>query len=216
MSQDTKYIPALQFNFLTPFYDPLLRWGMREETFKNRLLDRAHIAPNSRVLDLGCGTGTLTILIKRRQSAADVIGIDGDLQVLEIARAKAWQQGVNIRLDQGMAYQLPYQNNSFDRVLSSLVLHHLTTHDRTRALNQAHRVLKPGGEIWIVDFGKPHNPIAWVISLVMRKLERTKDLIEGLLPEQMQRAGFQDVAVTSRFTTIFGTIMLYSGRKGEP
>lgn len=215
MSQNSNYIPALRFRVLTPLYDPLLRWGMREETFKNRLIEYADITPNARVLDLGCGTGTLTILVKQRQPAAEVVGFDGDPQVLEIARAKAGQQGVNISFDQGMAYQLPYPNNSFDRVLSSLVLHHLTTQDRVRALSEVKRVLKPGGEFWMVDFGKPHNAFAYIISLVMRNLERTKDLIDGLLPEQIQRAGFQDVKAVTRFMTLFGTIVLYSGQKGE-
>lgn len=215
MSQDTNYIPALRFRFLTPLYDPLLRWGMREETFKNRLIKEARIAPDSRVLDLGCGTGTLTILIKQRQPTAEVVGFDGDPQVLEIARAKAQQQGVNIKLDQGMAYQLPYPNDSFDRVLSSLVLHHLTTLDRERALSEVKRVLKPGGEFWMIDFGKPHNALAFVISLVMRNLERTSDLIEGLLPEQLSRAGFEQVEQSERFMTLFGTIALYRARKAD-
>jgi len=215
MSQNTNYIPALRFRFLTPLYDPLLRWGMREETFKNRLIKEARIAPNSRVLDLGCGTGTLTILIKQSQPTADVIGFDGDARVLDIAREKAHAQGVNITLDQGMAYQLPYLNESFERVLSSLVLHHLTTSDRERALREVYRVLKAGGEFWIVDFGKPHNALAFLISRVMRNLERTEDLIDGLLPEQLQRAGFQEVKVVQRFMTLFGTIALYAGRKGN-
>ncbi len=215
MTQDAKYIPALRFKFLTPLYDPLLRWGMREETFKNRLIKEARIAPDARVLDLGCGTGTLTILIKQRQRTADVVGFDGDPAVLEIARAKAQQQGVNIKLEQGMAYQLPYPNTSFDRVLSSLILHHLTTQDRARTLSEVKRVLKPGGEFWVIDFGKPHNLLAWVISLGMRNLERTSDLIAGLLPEQLHRAGFEQVEQSERFMTLFGTIVLYRARKAE-
>jgi len=215
MSQDTKYIPALRFKFLTPLYDPLLRWGMREETFKPRLIQDARIAPNARVLDLGCGTGTLTILVKQSQPTAEVIGFDGDTQVLDIAREKARAQDVLITFEQGMAYQLPYLNESFDRVLSSLVLHHLTTPDRERALRQVYRVLKSNGEFWIIDFGKPHNALAFLVSRVMRNLERTEDLIDGLLPEQLQRAGFQEVQVVRRFMTLFGTITLYTGRKGN-
>lgn len=215
MSQDANYIPALGFKVLTPFYDPLLRWGMREETFKNRLIEEARITPGDRVLDLGCGTGTLTILVKQRQPAAEVVGFDGDPQVLEIARAKAAQQNVNITLDQGMAYQLPYPNESFDRVISCLVLHHLTTTDRQRALREVFRVLKCGGEFWIVDFGEPHNPLAFVISLVMRNLERTQDLIHGMLPDQLRGVGFQAVAAVERFMTLFGTIGLYRARKVE-
>lgn len=215
MSQDAKYIPALCFKFLTPLYDPVLRRGMREQTFKNRLIHEAGLAPNTRVLDLGCGTGTLTILIKQSQPTADVVGFDGDAQVLDIARAKARQHGVNITLEQGMAYQLPYPNHSFDRVFSSLVLHHLTTQDRARALREVKRVLKPGGEFWVIDFGKPHNPLAFLVSRVMRNLERTKDLIDGLLPDQLQRAGFPRVEVVARFMTLFGTIVLYRARGAD-
>lgn len=215
MSQNTKYIPALRFRFLTPLYDPVLRWGMREETFKNRLIEHARIAPNFRVLDLGCGTGTLTILVKQRYPDAEMVGIDGDAQVLEIAHAKAHQQGVNLTLDQGMAYQLPYPDNSFDRVLSSLVLHHLTTQERQRALNEAYRVLKPHGEFWIIDFGRPQNGVTFVISLLMRNFERTRDLIRGLLPEQLRRAAFKNVQLSERFMTIFGTVALYGAQKTD-
>lgn len=187
MSRETKYIPALRFKLLTPLYDPLLRWGMREETFKNCLLEHAHIAPGFCVLDLGCGTGTLTTLVKQKQPAADVIGFDGDPQALAIARAKAAQHKVAITFDQGMAYQLPYPDESFDCVLSSLVLHHLTTEDRQRTLGEVYRVLKRTDEFWVIDFGKLQNALAFAISLVMRRLERTKDLINGLLPEQLRR-----------------------------
>lgn len=82
-----------------------------------------------------------------------------------------------------------------------------------RASGEVYRVLKRGGEFWIVDFGKPHNALASVISLVMRNAERTKDLIHGLLPEQLKRANFQDIAEVEKFMTIFGTIVLYRARK---
>lgn len=213
MARDTNYIPALHFRQLTTLYDPLLRWGMREQTFKNRLIKEARIAPNARVLDLGCGTGTLTILLKQKQPTADVIGLDGDSQVLDIARGKAVQQKVNLVFEEGMAYQLPYPTDFFDDVVSSLVLHHLATQDRQRALAEAFRVLKRGGELWIIDFGKPQNPIAFLISLVMRKFERTRDLIEGKLPEQIQRANFADITQVASFSTIFGTIVLYQACK---
>lgn len=215
MTQNAEYIPALRFKFLTPLFDPLLRWGMREETFKRRLVQAANIAPASSVLDLGCGTGTLTILAKQTQPAADVIGLDGDPEVLTIAHAKAAARGVNITLDQGMAYALPYLDELFDRVLSSLVLHHLTTSDRERALGEVYRVLKRGGEFWIIDFGKPQNFVAFASSRVMRNSERTQDLIEGLLPGQLQRAGFGNVAEVAQFLTIFGTIVLYRARKPQ-
>jgi SAM-dependent methyltransferase len=78
MSEHNRYIPALSFRWLTPLYDPLLRWGMREKTFKRRLITQANIQPGQRVLDLGCGTGTLTILVKLLYPDANVVGLEGE------------------------------------------------------------------------------------------------------------------------------------------
>lgn len=213
MKNSKPFIPALRFHFLTPLYDPLLRWGMRELTFKRRLIAEARIASGFRVLDLGCGTGTLTVLLKQMHPDAKVVGIDGDPSVLAIARAKAARQNTFITFDEGMAFQLPYADDSFDRVVSSLVIHHLTTDDKKRSFHELYRILKSGGELLIADFGKPHNPFARLISLLIRRLERTEDNILGRLPEMIQAAGFQSVQTIEQFMSIFGTLALYRGRK---
>ena len=213
MNNDKPYIPALRFRFLTPLYDPLLRWGMRELTFKRRLIEQARIASRFRVLDLGCGTGTLTVLLKQTHSDAEIIGMDGDPTVLAIARAKAAQQNVTITFDEGMAFQLLYPDDSFDRIVSSLMFHHLTMEDKQRALHEAYRTLKSGGELLIIDFAKPGNFLAQAISLIMRRMEKTGDLIQGVLMAMIQRAGFQDTQISDQFMTIFGTLALYRGKK---
>lgn len=211
-----KYIPALGFDFLTPFYDPFQKWVLGEHKLKSRLLQEAKIEPGYRVLDLGCGTATLAILIKQNHPQAEVVGLDVDPKILEIARKKVAKAGVDIRLDQGLAYALPYPENFFDRVLSSLVFHHLTTEDKERTFQEVFRVLKPGGELLIFDFGKPQNFLARVISLYMRRLEEAADNIQGLLLGMMISVGFQDVAEPARFMILFGTISLYRGRKPWP
>ncbi len=213
MSQSDKYVPALGHERLTPLYDPLLKWVMREETFKRALIKQANIGQGQRVLDLGCGTATLTILVKQAHPEAEVVGLDGDERVLEIGRAKAAKAGVDITLDHGLAFQLPYPDASFDRALSSLVFHHLIREDKQRALSEVFRVLRPGGELHIVDFGKPHNALAHFISRFARRLERTADNIEGLLPEMMRNAGFAQVEEPARFMTVVGTLSFYKARK---
>jgi ubiquinone/menaquinone biosynthesis C-methylase UbiE len=209
------YIPALRFGWLTPLYDPLVRWTMREAAFKPRLVEQAHIQPGHRVLDLGCGTATLTILAKRAQPDAEIVGLDGDQRILDIARAKVAKAGLAIALDRGMAYDLPYPDNSFDRVLCSLVIHHLTRENKLRALREVLRVLKPGGELHVADFGKPHNALMSASSLLIRHFEQVADHISGLLPSFFREAGFVQVEETIRFMTICGTLSLYRGWKPD-
>jgi ubiquinone/menaquinone biosynthesis C-methylase UbiE len=213
MANGTKYIPALRFAWLTPVYDPVLRRMLPEVALKQLLIAQAQIAAGQRVLDLGAGTGTLTVMIKQACWEADVVGMDGDPKVLAIARVKATAAGVVIRFNQGLATALPYEDDSFDRVLSSLVLHHLTTEEKQHALGEAWRVLRPGGELHVLDFGPPQNVLAWLVSLVFRRLERTSDNIAGRLPGMFRQAGFTAVEQTAQQMTILGTLALYRGRK---
>lgn len=213
MGKHKDYIPALGLDWLTPLYDPLLRWGMQEETFKRHLINQAQIKPDHHVLDLGCGTGTLTIRIKQMHPEANVVGLDGDPNVLAIARAKAAKAGVGMALHQSMAFQLPYSGHAFDRVLSSLVLHHLTTDNKQRTIREVHRILRPGGELHVVDFGKPYSPFTYALSLVMQWFEEAADNVKGRLPEMFRDAGFDHVEEPARYTTMVGGLSLYRAQK---
>ncbi len=102
MAKDQQYVPALGVDWLTPLYDPLLRWVMHEEQFKRHLIRQARLNPGQHVLDLGCGTATLTIMAKQAHPEAVVVGLNGDPKVLELGQAKARQAGVEITLDDGL------------------------------------------------------------------------------------------------------------------
>jgi ubiquinone/menaquinone biosynthesis C-methylase UbiE len=213
MSRNATYIPALGHDWLTPFYDALMRLFMQEEAFKRQLIGQAGISPGQRVLDLGCGTATLTILIKQAYPGAEVTGLDGDPRVLAIGRAKAAKAGVDLRLDEGMAFALPYPDGSFERALSSLVIHHLGSADKRLTMKEVLRVLTPGGEFHIADFGPPRTAWARLTGQLMAHFEAVGDNYTGLLPAMLREAGFEKVEETGFFNTIFGTLTLLRARK---
>jgi ubiquinone/menaquinone biosynthesis C-methylase UbiE len=212
MNFPKRYIPALSFKWLTPLYDPLLKWVMREETFKHRLVQQATIQPGMKVLDLGCGTGTLTLMLKRAHPNATVTGMDGDPEVLAIAREKS--RGVNIQWDEGLASSLPYPDSVFDKVVTSLVIHHLTTDDKRRAFQEIYRVLKTNGQLYVLDFGVPHSALARFIASYMRHLEEAADNFAGLIPQFITEAGFGSVMEAEYFLTVFGSVSIIKALKG--
>lgn len=208
-----RYLSALQYSWLTPFYDFAQRWIFRESIFKAHLVEQARIEPGHRVLDLGCGTATLTLLIKQNHPEAEVTGLDGDPEALGIAESKASKAGLSITFDRGMAFQLPYPDGFFDRVISSLVFHHLTKENKYRAMREVLRVLRPGGEFHLTDLGRPHNPIMYIVSLVFSRLEEAEDNVRGLLPQMLADADFEQVEEIARFSTPYGAVSSLRARK---
>lgn len=218
MSQadDQKYVPALGYRWLTPAYDAVVASTTRERTFKSALIEQAGFAPGQRALDLACGTGTLAVWIKQRHPELDLTGIDGDREILSMAARKAEQAGVAIRFDHGLSYALPYPDAQFDRVVSSLFFHHLNWSDKMRTAAELFRVLRPGGELHVADWGRASGPLMRAAFFAIRVLdgfENTRDNVSGRLVELFSGAGFAAVREQRRYATVFGTMALYSAEK---
>ncbi len=210
------YVPALGWDILTPLYDPLVRLTTRELTFKGRLLDEAGIGDTARILDVGCGTGTLLLLMRHKLKSLLAIGLDGDMNVLAIARSKADRRKEKIALIQAFCFDMPFAECAFDRVFSSLMLHHLTRSEKIRTLEEIFRVLRPGGELHVADWGQPHNLLMRILAFTVclgDSFARTADNIQGRLPALFLNTGFEKVSETARFATLFGTLSLYKARK---
>jgi class 3 adenylate cyclase/SAM-dependent methyltransferase len=206
----SRFVPALG-RLGMRFYDPLVRSTAREVRFKERLLDLAAIAVGERVLDLGCGTGTLAIRAGQRQPAARVVGIDADPRMIERARRKADAAGVELELQPGSAADLPYADRSFDVVLSSLLFHHLGRDAKRAAAEELARVLVPGGRVVIADWGAPSDPLMRVLFLTIQLIdgfETTRDNVEGRLPAMLRAAGLVDVRERDTYRTVYGSLLL--------
>jgi ubiquinone/menaquinone biosynthesis C-methylase UbiE len=205
------YIPALRFRRLTPAYDALVAWTMRDDKLKRLLAEQADVGTGS-VLDLGCGTGTLALILKRRYPDAEVVGLDADPDVLDIARRKLAAAGLPVRLHQGLAWDADLPNGTFDVVVSSLVFHHLTTGDKHRALVRARQLLRPGGRLHVADWGRPTGMVMRAAFLGVQLLdgfETTRDSVRDRLPTLMRDAGFVAVEEIRREATVFGTLAYY-------
>jgi len=111
------YLPAAGHDWSLPFYDPMVKL-MGGESAQKSLVEQAALLPGQRVLDVGCGTGTMDVMIKRLHPDVEVIGLDPDPKALARATRKAVRSGLSIRFDRGFVDQLPYAEGSFDRVLS--------------------------------------------------------------------------------------------------
>ena len=207
-----EYIPALGIRALTPFYDFIQRWVVRDTRFKSRLIEQAQIQAGHRVLDLGCGTGTLALMVKRSQPDAEVVGLDADPQMLKVAFTKAARETIPVTFDQGMAFSLPYPDASFDRVLSSLMIHHLKTPEKQKTAREIYRILKPGGQLHVIDFGKPRTFYGKLVGRFLHGFEEANDNIDGRLPEIFEEAGLR-VWEAGDFMTFFGSLTFLYGEK---
>lgn len=194
--QEKKYLPAAGKNWLLPLYDPLTKL-LGLNAFRKKLIDQMGIRSHHRILDVGCGTGTLILSIKKCFPDLDITGVDPDPGVLIKAKNKIRPAHGNIRLDRAFSDELPYLSGSFDRVFSSFVLHHVEYDKKEKTLCEIHRVLKSDGSFHMLDFEH------W------RQSEEEKKNPSAHLLRLMQKAGFTHSRLLDKKKTLLGPVAYY-------
>jgi ubiquinone/menaquinone biosynthesis C-methylase UbiE len=201
------YIPAAGRDALLPGYDLLTRLLGMNKAY-DKLVAQADLAPGLRILEIGCGTGNVTTRVKRAEPGADVVGTDPD--PLALARAQRKAGGMSgIRFERAYAQELPFADGEFDRVLSSMMLHHLDYDVKAGAAAEIHRVLRPGGVLHIVDIG---GPVTASDGLMARRMLRSPHIAGNLgdaIPRLLRSVGFECTEVGTRRSRFIGRLIFY-------
>ena len=163
----------------------------RDKAIREKLIELAAPAPGEKVLDVGCGTGTLALTLKRSVGTGEVHGIDASPEMIEVAKEKAPKAGSAIDFRVALIEAIPFPDATFDLVTSSLMLHHLPDDLKRTGLDEIWRVLKPGGRFMAVDFAAhSHSPLGHLLSIFGHS--RGERMIDKLMP-MLKDAGFSDV-----------------------
>ena len=196
-----EYVSAAGHDCLLPLYDLITRLIGADQA-REALLEQADLKAGQRVLDIGCGTGTLAILLQQRHPQLEVVGLDPDAKALAHGRRKAKRAAVWPRFDQGFANALGYASASFDHVFSSFMFHHLDDEGKRETMCEVHRVLRPGGDFHLLDFiaseSAPHSLLRGLFH------HHVSNNTERCLLEFAANAGFVEIRAVARKSALFG------------
>ena len=209
MGNELSHKPPLSYDRLTGFYDLTLKYGLREAVWKHALVRQIQPSSGDRILDLGCGTGTLTLMLHRANPASEIVGIDADTKALSIAQSKATSHSV--RFLQSLSNHLPCANSSFDKVVCSLFFHHLNDPEKRDTLEEVSRVLAPAGTFHVAEWDIPQDVLmraAFVGVQLLDGIPNTSTHITGHFVKMLSGAGFL-VSRTARYRTVFGSLGLF-------
>jgi ubiquinone/menaquinone biosynthesis C-methylase UbiE len=211
------YLPGLGKHVPVPFYDVAHHvFGLR--SIHREMITLAGLRDGHRVLDVGCGTGNLLRSTGKRYRTVDLVGLDPDPRVLARAGRKLRRAGRSVRLDRGFAQELPYPDDSFDRVFSSLMLHHLDSASKDTLLAEVHRVLRPDGLLVLADAVlHDHEHHRGHRKVGMRRMrELLQDNVGDAVSQRITAAGFTVEPTRPVTLRIGGTIGIEVARPSGP
>lgn len=214
------FVPALGYHWLTPLYDTAVALMTREGVWRRALVKQ--IAPGQRdvIMDIGCGTGSLAIMIKTAHPYATVYGVDPDAIVLGRAEIKARDRGALVHFMRGFGDETAQLAHPLrvTKVISSLVLHQVPLDGKRAILKSMFDALKPGGEVHIADYGLQRTLAMRMLFRQVQNLDgycHTQPNADGIVPVLMEETGFDLVRENRVIATPTGSISLYSARKPD-
>lgn len=209
-----QFVPALGFARLTPLYDALLAMATRERVWRTALVKKVAPAAGETIVDVGCGTGTLAILLKNRAPAARVIGIDPDPEVLAIAGRKAVQAGVKVEWHRGYARDAAkvLGTSRADKAVSSLVFHQVPPAEKRAGVLAMFDAVRPGGEIHIADYARQTGVSRLLFTIIglLDGFGNTRPNADGALEKLLHEATKTKVEPFFSVATLTGAIRLFA------
>lgn len=180
---------GFSLNGFSRYYD--LVTPAERSRFRRKQIELSGIRPGDRALDVGCGTGSLSILsriaVGENGTAA---GIDIAAEMIATARGKADRADLRIDFRVASIDSLPYPDGSFDVVTSTMMFHHLPVRIKERGLREIHRVLKADGRFFLCDFLAPHPLTAPLALFMFLWMPSTRYQLFGKLPGLIEACGF--------------------------
>ncbi len=211
-----RYVPAAGHAWLTGSYDFTVALSMRERAWRPALVAAigSDLPHGGTAVEVGCGTGSLTIALAQARPDATVIGIDGDPEILELARRKPGAERVTWL--EGLAGSLPLAAASADVALCSLLLHHLSDGTKAAALEHTASILRAGGTLHVADWGPPRGPAAALGARALQLFdgrEGPQSLLDGELPAMLASAGFRSTRRLAALRTVWGTLEVWRAQR---
>jgi len=204
-----RYVPKASFDLLLPFYPQLVSWLLKDEETRARLIEQAQIGAGHQVLEIGCGTGELALMIKLREPNAHVYALDPDPDKLARVMGKSQEYGYPIRVYRGVSQRLPFPTEAIDRVMASFVIHRLTRAEKLAAFREAYRVLYFEGSLHVLDFAPPVTRWEQLLVRCFQRGERIQPHLAGELPALMAQAGLVRARETHSVSTPIGRLALF-------
>lgn len=211
-----EFIPALGYDFLSDYYDLAIKVTMPEKKFRNRLVDFVNPKEDEKILEFGFGTAQNIIILKQRFPFCEIQGVDIDPKIKSIAEYKLNKAGIDARLLLYDGEKLPFEDNSFDKVYSSLVFHQLDKITKLKCLEEIYRILRPNGELIIGDWGKAKTKwmrFSFYLVQLLDGFKTTNDNVNGLMTKYITDGGFKNVEEIGYINTLIGTYSYYKANK---